>query len=161
MSVPVQPIGLVIPQAPTTQDERTMALLAQILQLVGGWIPALIIFCVRRQSRFVSFHALQVLLLQGVFLVAIILSVMGFFAAIVLGVLSTAWLSQEGSSVPSPIFLLLPFFGLSWVGITLFKLVTAIVFCVRASRGEWAEYPVLGRWARQILKIGPGGAVLL
>jgi uncharacterized membrane protein len=47
-----------------TQDERTMAVLAHALQLVGGWIAPLVIFFVKRQSRFVSFHALQVLFLQ-------------------------------------------------------------------------------------------------
>src|SRR5580704_17545146 len=55
----------VVTQAETTQDERTMGTLAHVLQLVGGWIAPLIIFLVKRDSRFVSFHALQVLLLQG------------------------------------------------------------------------------------------------
>ena len=48
----------------TTPDERTMATLAHALQLIGAWIAPLIIFLIRRQSRFVSFHALQALLLQ-------------------------------------------------------------------------------------------------
>ena len=48
----------------TTPDERTMATLAHALQLVGSWIAPLIIFLIRRRSRFVSFHALQALLLQ-------------------------------------------------------------------------------------------------
>ncbi len=42
-----------------TQDERTMGTLAHVLQLVGGWIAPLVIFLVKRNSRFVSFHALQ------------------------------------------------------------------------------------------------------
>jgi uncharacterized Tic20 family protein len=48
----------------TTPDERTMATLAHALQLIGSWIAPLIIFLIRRRSRFVSFHALQALLLQ-------------------------------------------------------------------------------------------------
>ncbi|HET7748818.1 MAG TPA: hypothetical protein VFK81_05520 [Terriglobales bacterium] len=36
-------------------------------------------------------------------------------------------------------------------------LVIAIVYAIKAGRGEWAEYPVLGRVSRKILKIGPGG----
>jgi len=51
------------------QDERTMALLAHVLQLVGWWIPPLVIFLVKRDSRFVSFHALQPLLLQIIWMV--------------------------------------------------------------------------------------------
>ena len=44
-----------------------MAVLAHALQLVGGWIAPLVIFFVKRQSRFVSFHALQVLFLQLIY----------------------------------------------------------------------------------------------
>jgi len=44
------------------------------------------------------------------------------------------------------------------VGIT--TLVIAIMYCIKAGRGEWAEYPVLGRLARKILKIGPNGSVV-
>jgi hypothetical protein len=49
---------------PPSQDERTMAILAHVLQLVGWWIAPLVIFLVKRESRFTSFHALQALLLQ-------------------------------------------------------------------------------------------------
>ncbi|MFZ0479207.1 MAG: hypothetical protein WAL71_08660 [Terriglobales bacterium] len=37
-----------------TQDERTMATLAHVLQVVGWWIAPLIIFLVQLKSRFVS-----------------------------------------------------------------------------------------------------------
>jgi uncharacterized membrane protein len=40
-----------------SQDERTMAVLAHALQVVGWWIAPLIIFVLKRQSRFVAFHA--------------------------------------------------------------------------------------------------------
>ena len=152
---------VLIPQAPTTQDDRTMALLAQVLQMVGGWIPALIIFCMRRQSRFVLFHALQVLLLDAVFFGLALLFVFGFIVLVVLGVASTASLSQHGISSLPPLFVLIfPLFWLLWMCLFVVKLVAAIMYGIKASRGEWAEYPVLGQWARQILKIGPGGAEL-
>ena len=41
-----------------------MAILAHMLQTVGLWIAPLIIFVVKRESKFVSFHVLQALLLQ-------------------------------------------------------------------------------------------------
>src|SRR5260370_19545908 len=56
----------------TTQDERTMATLAHALQIIGSWIAPLVIFLINRKSRFVSFHALQALLLQIVHVVVLI-----------------------------------------------------------------------------------------
>ena len=49
---------------PPTQDERTMAFLAHLLQVFTGFIGPLIIFCVKQDSRFVKFHALQSLVWQ-------------------------------------------------------------------------------------------------
>jgi len=135
-----------------------MAVLAQVLQLVGGWIAPLVIFLLKRQSRFVSFHALQVLLLQGVFILVTMMAVIGFFFAMALGMFSAAWSAQRSSPVPVAFFFL--FFSFFWFAIVLvwaLKLVFAIVYGIKAGRGEWAEYPLLGRWARQILNIGPGG----
>lgn len=58
-------------QSPVTQDERTMAILAHALQVVGWWIAPLIIFLIQRKSRFVSFHAMQALLLQIAYMILI------------------------------------------------------------------------------------------
>ena len=44
---------------PATPDERTLALLAHMLQIMLCWIAPLAIFLIKRQSKFVSFHALQ------------------------------------------------------------------------------------------------------
>ena len=35
-----------------------MAILAHVLQIVGWWIAPLIIFLLKRDSKFTSFHAL-------------------------------------------------------------------------------------------------------
>jgi len=59
-----------------SQAERTMAVLAHALQMVGLFIAPLVIFVVRRQSRFVSFHALQALIFQVIY-VATTLTVIG------------------------------------------------------------------------------------
>ena len=37
-----------------TQDERTMAFLAHLLQVFTGFIAPLVIFCVKQDSRFVK-----------------------------------------------------------------------------------------------------------
>jgi uncharacterized membrane protein len=147
------PAGSVEP----SQDERTMALLAHILQLVGWWIAPLIIFVVKRESRFVSFHALQAFLLQ-------------LFYMIVMGVFMVLWFStffltlahHGGSSNAAPLpvfFVLFPLIWLGFMALWAMMLVIGIVYGIKAGRGEWAEYPVLGPLSRRILKIGPGGAL--
>jgi uncharacterized Tic20 family protein len=69
-------------------DEKTMATLAHVLQLVGWWIAPLIIYLIKRDSNFVAFHARQALLWQG-FLVILWLGTMAvwfviFFATVFL-----------------------------------------------------------------------------
>jgi len=130
-----------------TADERTMATLAHVLQLVGWFIAPLIIFFAKRQSRFVSFHALQAIFLQLIYMVVWIGFMVVWFAFIFGAVAS------GGKSGPPPMFfVLLPLVWLvgmaMWVGL----LVTVIVYGLKAGRGEWAEYPVIGRWARRVLQ---------
>jgi uncharacterized protein len=140
----------------TTSDERTMAVLAHVLQLVGGWIAPLVIFFVKRQSRFVSFHALQVLLFEGVCLFLTMTVIGGAMLAMVFGVFSGTWPSQHGSSVPpAMMFLLFAFIWLGVAGLWLVRLLLAIIYGIKAGRGEWAEYPLLGRLARHILNLPP------
>ncbi len=86
-----------------TQDERTMGTLAHVLQLVGGWIAPLIIFLVKRNSRFVSFHALQVLLLQALYFAVVMIGMGGFF--IVMAVSAFHPQATQHSSAP-PVFFL-------------------------------------------------------
>jgi uncharacterized membrane protein len=141
-----------------TLDERTMAILAHMLQIVGLWIAPLIIFVVKRESKFVSFHALQALLLQVVYLGLMGLGVVFWFGAIFLTMVS-AHASGDSSSPPA-FFIFMPMLWLDWMSIWAAMVVVAIVYGVKAGRGEWVEYPFLGRMARNILKLGAGGASL-
>lgn len=59
-----------------------MAILAHLLQLVGWWIAPLIIFLIKRDSKFVSFHALQALLLQAVYVLVMIMFAILWFITI-------------------------------------------------------------------------------
>lgn len=130
-----------------TADERTMATLAHVLQLMGGFIAPLIIFFIRRESRFVRFHALQAVFLQLVYMV-VWMGVMVVWVAFIFG---TAF--GSGKSGLPPIFFI--FISLTWlVGMAcwLLLLVTAIVYGIKAGKGEWAAYPVIGRWARRVLE---------
>ena len=76
----------VINQLVPTQDECTMGTLAHVLQLVSGWIAPLVIFLVKRNSRFVSFHALQALLLQGLYFFFVMILMGAFFAVAFAGI---------------------------------------------------------------------------
>lgn len=134
-----------------TQDERTMATLAHILQMVGGFLAPLIIFFIRRESRFVSFHALQVLFLQICNMLVSMVFMVAWFG-LIFGTIA----SQAGKSHGEPpvmFFAVFPIFWffmmLMWVTI----LTAAIVYAIKAGRGEWANYPVLGKLARRVLNI--------
>jgi uncharacterized membrane protein len=142
-----------------TQDERTMATLAHALQIIGAWIAPLVIFLIRRESRFVSFHALQALLLQIVHVIAIILFMVCWFA-LIFGTIFLHINDKPPVHPPVGVFVVFPLIWLFIVGVNITILVIAIVYAIKAGRGEWAEYPVLGRLARKMLKMGPGGTNL-
>jgi len=134
-----------------TQEERTMALLAHVLQLVGWWIAPLIIFLLKRQSKFVSFHALQALFLQICHVILVFGGMLLWFVFMFGGIAMGA--AGHGGQPPPLIFVAFPLLGLVFGGFWVVVLIAAIVYGIKASRGEWAEYPVLGRIARQILKL--------
>jgi uncharacterized Tic20 family protein len=141
-----------------SQDERTMAALAHVLQMVGWWMAPLIIFLIKRQSRFASFHAWQALLLQIVYIVFIAGLMVLWFGSFFM--MMIAHHSMEKSTSLPAAFLLFPLIWLGLIGMWMVMLVIAIVYGIKAGRGEWAQYPLLGRFALKILKIGPGGEAL-
>ena len=138
-----------------TQDERTMATLAHVLQIVGMWIAPLIVFLVKRESRFVSFHALQALFLQLIYMLFMGVFMVAWFCTIFLFMARDAGASH--SAPPLAFFIFFPLVWLGWMVLWVLMLVIAIVYGIKAGRGEWAEYPLIGRLVRKILKLGPGG----
>ena len=138
-----------------SRNERNLAMLAHMLQPVGWWMPPLVILLTKRESHFTSFHALQALLLQIVYLVLIIGFLAVWFGSFVLTVVQHA---PAKDAPPMALFVLAPLLWLGLVGMWIVMLAMAIVYGIKAGRGQWAEYPMLGRLARKILKIGPGGA---
>ncbi len=141
-----------IPQpSPTAEytprdDEKTMAILAHVLQLVGWWIAPLIIFLVKRESRFVSFHALQALFLQLVYVVFWMVGMAGFFVF-----MFTTMPHMDKNAPPTPFFALFPLLWLGGMGMWILLIVVAILYGIKAGRGEWAEYPLLGPIAKRII----------
>src|SRR5262245_25179950 len=138
-----------------TQDDRTMATLAHALSILG-FIPPLVIFLVKRQSRFASFHALQSLLWHIVYVALIMMAMVGWIVMIFVTVLHSA---ADKGAPPNPIlFVFIPLFWLLFAAAGVVNLILAIVYCIKASQGEWADYPIFGRLARKILKMAPYGA---
>jgi uncharacterized membrane protein len=128
-----------------------MATLAHALQLIGSWIAPLIIFLIRRRSRFVSFHALQALLLQVVHTILVVVLMVLWFTTI----FATVFQQTGGKppDFPPAFFVLFPLVWLGFMGLWVGTLIIAILYAIKAGRGEWADYPVLGKLARKMLKM--------
>ena len=139
--------------AAPSHDECTLALLAHVLQLFSSWIGPLVIYLVKRESRFVRFHALQAVIFQGFCFVAGMV-MMGAWFALVFGGVVLGVAAEKASKIGSvAFFIVFGLFGLFWIGVWVLALVLGIVYGIKASRGEWAAYPVIGRWARRLAGI--------
>lgn len=128
------------------KDECTMAFLAHLLQVFTGFIAPLIIYCIKQDSRFVKFHALQSLIWQLCYMVMVFGGVAIFFIVM----FATAFQATTGghhANEPPPVFIL--FFPLIWL-LVMFgwvaNLILGIVYGIKANQGEWAGYPIIGKW---------------
>jgi uncharacterized Tic20 family protein len=135
------------PPAAVSQDERTMAMLAHALQIVGWWIAPLIIFFLKPDSKFVRFHALQAMLLQ---FTLFLLWIVGFVLMFVFIFASVAHGSSGAGQSPLAA-LVFPVFWLGGMVFWVLVLVAAIVYAIKAGQGEWAGYPIIGGIARRFL----------
>lgn len=134
-----------------TPDERTMAFLAHLLQVFTGFIAPLVIYCVKQDSRFVKFHALQSLIWQLCYMVVVFGGMIIFFVSM-FATIATSTAPAHGSNPPHPLFFL--FIPLIW-GLAMFgwiaNLVLGIMYGIKANRGEWAGYPIIGKWCMRKL----------
>ena len=129
-----------------------MATLVHALQVIAGWISAFVIFFIKRDSKFVSFHALQALLFQCCLIVFWIFFVVLWFMVI----FSTLFVAAaNGPKTPPPVgvFMAFPLIWLFAMCGWMLVLLLSVVFAIKASHGEWADYPIVGGWARRILHI--------
>lgn len=109
-AVPAQPL------ASGASDEKTLAMLAQLLGIFTGFLGPLVIYLVARDDQpFVKHHAAESLNFQLTVLI-------GYIASFVL------------------MFVLIGFltFFVVWIG----ALILEIVATVAANRGEWYRYPI-------------------
>lgn len=144
---------LPVPMPELTQDEKAYAGLAHALMMSTWWIGPLVIYLSKKESRFVSFHALQALFWQIIFTVLYI----GGFTVFVMVTIFTVSTQPGGSSAnskfPTALFVFMPFFWFFIMGAVAITLTLGIMYCLKAMRGQWAGYPVIGGWARKIVGI--------
>jgi uncharacterized membrane protein len=149
-----QPILTDLPEP--TQDERSMAFLAHLLQVFTGFIAPLIIYCVKQDSRFVKFHALQSLIWQLCYMALFFGGMIIFFLTIFATVFSSASGGHTPNGPPPAFFLVFPvfwlFWGLGWVA----NVILGIGYGIKANHGEWAGYPIIGKWC--LPKLHPGAS---
>ncbi|HSC77448.1 MAG TPA: DUF4870 domain-containing protein [Candidatus Acidoferrales bacterium] len=132
-------------------DERMYACLAHFLQMIGGFIGPLIIFLVKRESRFVAFHAVQALLWQVVMVIGWIVAMLLFFSLFFATMAGAGTKPPPGP--PPAFFILFPLIWLAAMSGWVVTLILAIVYGVKSMRGEWAAYPLIGRWARRLVGV--------
>lgn len=128
-----------------TADERTMALLAHLLMAFTGFIGPLVIFCVKQNSRFVKFHSLQAVVLHAIYMVLVFAGVAVFFILMVTTLIHNP--PPPHSQAPPPGFVFLfPFVWLGFMCGGVVNLIFGVVYAIKANRGEWATYPIFGKW---------------
>lgn len=135
-----------------TQDEKTMAMLAHVLQIFTWWIGPLVIFIVKQDSKFVRFHALQALLWQIALIVFWMLGMGVWIAVIFSTIFSSIAKAAPNQAPPVAVFAGIGLIWLLLMAVYLSNILFGILFGVKAGRGEWASYPLSGRWARHIVK---------
>lgn len=139
MSSHPQGSGLYAP----TNDERTFALLVYVLGVFSGFLAPLVLFLIKRDSKFVSFHALQALAWHAIYFVLIFGGMMIFFISMIFSLSS---LPAGHNGPPAAFFSIFAFVWLFAMGGWLVNLILGIVYGIKANKGEWAQLPLVGGW---------------
>jgi uncharacterized Tic20 family protein len=133
-----------------TSEERTLAMLAELLQLFSWVIGPLIIFLVKRESKFVRFHAMQAILWQLVLVLLYIVFGVVIVAGFVAAFAKNGSPPQNPSAFPMVVLLCFyGFMGLVWLA----TVIISIYFAVKAQTGVWASYPGIGWLAKRIVGV--------
>jgi uncharacterized membrane protein len=153
-----QPVLASLPEP--TQDERTMAFVGHLLQIFTGFMGPLVILVIKQNSAFVKFHALQALIWQLCYMALFLGCFTLFFFAAFVGVFHEISRPHNPSTLPAFfLFFSFLFFPLLWlfaIGGWIANVILGLVYGIKANRGEWAGYPIIGRWC--IPKLVPGAA---
>jgi uncharacterized membrane protein len=130
---PASPVAAT--KSSTGLDDNVASLLAYLFQFLGG----LIFFLIEKDSRFVRFHAMQSMLLSGVFWV-------GLIALWIVSAVLTLILGQISGVLA----------GLVWVITLLLQLVLVVaaligfILCmIKAYQRQYFKLPLLGSYAEK------------
>lgn len=116
---------------PTRNEERGMSTVAWILNIALAIVgPGIVYALYASRSKFVAFHAMQSLLMGAALTVAGLVGMVFGFVTFGFGLV-----------IVTPLLVLL--------GIA--DLILSILIGVRAANGEWAEVPIIGKYARRIV----------
>lgn len=133
------------PQSPAlylpTNDEKTFALLAHVLGIFLGFVAPLVIFLIKRESKFVSFHAMQSLVWHVIYIIFIFAGLIFFFISLI-ATIGTAHAGRTDAPL-----LFFGMFAFIWLFVAcgwLVNMILGIVYGIRASKGEWAQIPLIG-----------------
>ena len=132
-----------------THDERTTAMLAPLLMIFTTFIGPLVLYLVKRESRFVAFHSLQALIFQAVYTVFSVFLMFGWF--IFIAIMMAGQSAEHNSKAPVGIFILMGFFWLAWFVVWAINFILGIIYTIKAANGEWAGFPLIGRWVRRVV----------
>jgi uncharacterized membrane protein len=140
--------------AEPTQDEKAYAGLSHALMISTWWIGPVILYLVKRKSQFVAFHSLQALIFQVLFTL-LYMGLMAVFFAVMIGTVASMPQGKEAqqAAFPTAFFVLFPLIWLIMMGGFAISLILGIIYAIKAMKGEWADYPLIGRWARRIVGI--------
>lgn len=117
----------------TSADDRLCAMLAYLLGLFFPLVAPIVIFLVRRNSRYVAFHALQALFIE------LAVMVLGFAVSVVGTIL--------GMLGPLALFMIPIGIGMGVVGIA--AVVYKIVAAIKSFGGDWYRVPVVAGFAER------------
>ena len=102
------------------KNARTLAMLAHLLAIFTCFLGPLVLYLVKKdEDSFIAFHSLQAVYWE-----------------------LAIWVGIVAASVVT-IFLC----GAGGLAVYVIGLVYNIMLLIKANDGQWAEYPVVGRWA--------------
>ena len=142
-----------VPVAYPTDDEKNMAMLSYILSIFSGWLAPLVIWLIKRDSKFVSFHALQILFWHCIYLVLTMIAMMFFMVGMIGSVAAGAHNRTAGP--PPAFFLFMPVFVMIFWGGWLINMIVGVIYAIKAKNGEWSRLVFVGRLARRAAGLSP------
>jgi uncharacterized Tic20 family protein len=138
-----------------SQDEKITAMVAYILQIFTWFVGPLVIYFVKRDSRFVAFHALQGLIFQGCMLALSALMGIVWVVFIVWTAVTEDTAHATSNAPPLAFFISVGIIGFAWVAGYVLNLCLSAYYAIQAANGKWSQYPVIGKWARRWAGIAP------